>query len=139
MQVNSFLFMICMNYDHNKKFGLLKFHSCYGKFYLNSPNGYSRNIINVQTAWNTSFMPSDPGISELYALELGGKSHLFTKLRFHLGFDVISFTLSLPLHPYLWGGYWLARLILACCYCFPLLYRHWNLCYSKLVKKEIKH
>ena len=28
-----------MNYDHNKKFGLLKFHSGYGKF--NSPKGYS--------------------------------------------------------------------------------------------------
>jgi len=41
--------MICMNYDHNKKFGLLKFHSGYGKFYLNSPKGYSRKIINAQT------------------------------------------------------------------------------------------
>ena len=27
--------IICMNYDHNKKFGLLKFHSGYGNFYLN--------------------------------------------------------------------------------------------------------
>ena len=42
--------MICMNYDHNKKFGLLKFHSGYGKFNLNSPNGYSLKIINAQTA-----------------------------------------------------------------------------------------
>ena len=42
--------MICMNYDHNKKFGLLEFHSGYGKFYFNSPKGYSRKIINAQTA-----------------------------------------------------------------------------------------
>jgi len=41
--------MICMIYDHNKKFGLLKFHSGYGTFYLNSPKGYSRKIINAQT------------------------------------------------------------------------------------------
>jgi len=41
--------MICMNYDHNKKFGLLKFHSGYGKFNLNSPQGYSRKIFNAQT------------------------------------------------------------------------------------------
>jgi len=38
-----------MNYDHNKKFGQLKFHLGYGKFYLNSPKGYSRKIINAQT------------------------------------------------------------------------------------------
>ena len=30
--------MICMTYDHNKKFGLFKFHS-----------GYSRKIVNAQT------------------------------------------------------------------------------------------
>jgi len=42
--------MICMNYDHNKKFGLLKFHSGYEKFNLNSPKGYSLQIINAQTA-----------------------------------------------------------------------------------------
>ena len=42
--------MICMNYDHNKKFGLLKFHSGYGKFNLNSPKGYSLKTINAQTA-----------------------------------------------------------------------------------------
>jgi len=42
--------MICMNYDHNEKFGLLKFHSGYGTFYLNSPKGYSRKTINAQTA-----------------------------------------------------------------------------------------
>ena len=41
--------MICMNYDHNKKFGLLKFHSGYRKVYLNSPKGYGRKVINAQT------------------------------------------------------------------------------------------
>jgi len=44
--------MICIHYDHNKKFGLLKFHSGYGKFYFNSPKGYSRTIINAQTVWH---------------------------------------------------------------------------------------
>jgi len=43
-----------MNYDHKKKFGLLKFHSGYGKFYLNSPMGYCRKIINAQTVWRLS-------------------------------------------------------------------------------------
>jgi len=38
-----------MNYDNNKKFGLLQFHSGYGMFYLNSPTGYIRKIINAQT------------------------------------------------------------------------------------------
>jgi len=38
-----------MNYDNNKKFGLLQFHSGYGKNYLNSPKGYDRKIINAQT------------------------------------------------------------------------------------------
>ena len=41
--------MICMNYDHNKKFGLFKFHSGYGKFNLNNLKGYSLKIINAQT------------------------------------------------------------------------------------------
>jgi len=41
--------MICRNYDDNKKFGLLQFDSGYVKFYLNSPKGYSRKIINAQT------------------------------------------------------------------------------------------
>ena len=41
--------MICMNYDHNKKFGLLKFYSGFEKFNLNSPKGYSLKIINAQT------------------------------------------------------------------------------------------
>ena len=41
--------MICMNYDHIKKFGLFKFHSGYGKFYFNSPKGYNQKIINAQT------------------------------------------------------------------------------------------
>jgi len=59
--------MICMNYDHNKKFGLLKFHSGYEKFNLNSPKGYSLKIINAQTEpnviiftnnliWNTFYL-----------------------------------------------------------------------------------
>jgi len=39
-----------MNYDHNKKFGLLKFYSGYGQFILNSSKGYSLKIINAQTA-----------------------------------------------------------------------------------------
>jgi len=42
----------CMNYDHNQFFGLFKFHSGYVKFYLNSPKGYNRKIINAQTAIN---------------------------------------------------------------------------------------
>jgi len=41
--------MICMNYDHNNKFGLLKFYLGYGKFYLNSQKGFSRKTINAQT------------------------------------------------------------------------------------------
>ena len=40
-----------MHYDNNKKFGLLQFHSGYGKLnlHVNSPKGYSRKIINAQT------------------------------------------------------------------------------------------
>ena len=38
-----------MNYDLNKYFALFKFQSDYWKIYLNSPRGYSRNIISVQT------------------------------------------------------------------------------------------
>ena len=45
-----------MNYDHNKKFGLLKFHSGYGKVNLNSPKGYSLKIINAQTARDHFFL-----------------------------------------------------------------------------------
>ena len=56
-----------MNYDYNKKFGLLKFHSGYGKFNLNSPKGYSLNIINAQTAYKTL-------ISERGADQFGFKS-----------------------------------------------------------------
>jgi len=41
--------IICRNYDHNKKFGLLHFHSGYRKIYFNSPKGYIRKIINAQT------------------------------------------------------------------------------------------
>jgi len=48
--------MICMNYDHNKKFGLLKFHSGYGKVNLNSPKGYSLKIINAQTGANNTIV-----------------------------------------------------------------------------------
>ena len=39
-----------MNFDHNKKYGLIKFHSGYGKFNLNIPKGYSLKVINAQTA-----------------------------------------------------------------------------------------
>jgi len=49
--------MICMNYDHNKKFGLLKLHSGYEKFNLNSPKGYSLKIINAQTGYDTHLRP----------------------------------------------------------------------------------
>jgi len=45
-----------MNYDHNKKFGLLKFHSRYGKFYFNSRKEYTRKIINAQTGVEESFI-----------------------------------------------------------------------------------
>jgi len=48
--------MICMYYDHNKKFGLLKFNLGYGKFNLNSPKGYSLKIINAQTDINLLFI-----------------------------------------------------------------------------------
>ena len=41
--------MICRNYANNKKFGVLQIHSGYEQFYLNSPKGYSRKIINAQT------------------------------------------------------------------------------------------
>ena len=44
----------CMNYDHNKNVGLFKFRSGYRKLYLNSPEGYSRKIINAQTAIHVS-------------------------------------------------------------------------------------
>jgi len=49
--------MICMNYD-NKKFGLLKFHSGYGKIYFKSPKGYSQKIINAQTDYKYSTLSS---------------------------------------------------------------------------------
>jgi len=41
--------MICMNYDHNKLFGLLEFHSGYEKINLNSPKGYSLKKTNAHT------------------------------------------------------------------------------------------
>ena len=47
--------MICMNYDNNKKFGLLQFYSGYVNFYLNSPKIYSRKIINAQTECSCPF------------------------------------------------------------------------------------
>jgi len=34
--------MHCIDYDHNKYFGLFKFQSGYRKFYMNSAKGYSR-------------------------------------------------------------------------------------------------
>ena len=46
-----------MNYDHNKTFGLLKFHSGYENFYLNSPKGYSLKIINAQTGCGINCEP----------------------------------------------------------------------------------
>ena len=59
--------MICMNYDHNKKFGLLQFYSGYAKKYFNSPKGYSRKIINVQTVpapsvRHVSYLPAGVGL-----------------------------------------------------------------------------
>jgi len=49
--------MICINYNLNKKFGLLKFHWGYGKFYFNSPKGYNRKIINAQTGFKQPTHP----------------------------------------------------------------------------------
>ena len=46
-----------MNYEHNKKFGLLKFHSGYGHLNLNSPKGYSLKIINAQTGHDVYVSP----------------------------------------------------------------------------------
>jgi len=43
-----------MNYDNNKKFGLLQFYSGHGHFYLNSPKGFCRKKINAQTGPNRS-------------------------------------------------------------------------------------
>jgi len=51
---------ICMNYDHNTKFGLLKFYLSYGKFNLNSQKGYSLKIIYAQTAFPVYKMFSSP-------------------------------------------------------------------------------
>jgi len=53
--------MNCMNYDHNKKFGLSKFHSGYWTFYLNSPKGYSQKIISAQTDFDyvIKFFPQE--------------------------------------------------------------------------------
>jgi len=48
--------MICINHEHNKKFGLFKFHSGDGKFNLNSLRGYSLKIFNAQTAHVSDFI-----------------------------------------------------------------------------------
>jgi len=45
-----------MNCDHNKSFGLFTFQSGYRKLHLNSPKGYSRKIINAQTASNKEYL-----------------------------------------------------------------------------------
>jgi len=60
-----------MNYDHNKKFGLLKFHSGYGKFNLNNPKGYSLKIINVQTAsgrWQLKTQGKSDSLQHIYCV-----------------------------------------------------------------------
>jgi len=56
-----------MNYDHNKTFGLLKFHSGYGTFYLNSLKGYCLKIIKAQTARNTNVKAVFPIHFPIYA------------------------------------------------------------------------
>jgi len=43
-----------------KKFGLFQFQSGYRKFYLNSPKGDSRTIINAQTEFNCLMVKSIP-------------------------------------------------------------------------------
>ena len=48
--------VVCMNYDHNNKFRLLKLYSGYGKVNLNSPKGYSLKIINAQTGANNTIV-----------------------------------------------------------------------------------
>jgi len=64
--------MICMKYDHNKKFGLLQFHSGYGKFYFNSPKGYNRKIINAQTELNINLLL---GISKILFMTKGNQNN----------------------------------------------------------------
>jgi len=72
-----------MNYHNNKKFGLLQFHSGYGTFYLNSPKGYSRKIINAQTGsyLNTQLFAS-PQFK--YKLTLALKVHFSSRNTAHL-------------------------------------------------------
>ena len=69
--------MICMNYYNNKKFGLLQFYSGYGKFYFNSPKGYSQKIINTQTdIENINFCINKTFFDacyDLYSIQLYGK------------------------------------------------------------------
>ena len=66
--------MICMNYDYNKKFGLLKFHSGYEKFNLNSPMGYSLKIINVQTGVDELIFQINNVDHYLYCLVISNQS-----------------------------------------------------------------
>jgi len=76
--------MNCINYDNNKKLGLLQFHSGYENFYLNSSEGYSRKIINAQTA--VGCKPKSRLVMELFDLLLffkfikmfGKKKHFST-------------------------------------------------------------
>ena len=77
--------MICMNIDHNKKFGLLKFYSGYGKFNLNSPKGYSLKIINAQTA-STRFHPFFAAQVYLCRRGMGNMKGLFKQMDNVYGF-----------------------------------------------------
>jgi len=62
--------MNCMNNDLNKKIGLFKFQLGHRKFYLNSPKGYNRNIINAHTGLQAGdddsgrCTSSDPNLSD---------------------------------------------------------------------------
>jgi len=76
--------MICINYDHNKKFGLLKFHSNYDIIYLNSPKGYSLKIINTQTDTSRSAYKLDMTFHETsksIILMLKNEHHLVGVIR----------------------------------------------------------
>ena len=57
-----------MKYDYNKKFGLLKFHSGYGQFNLNSPKGYSLKIINAQT--DSEQIPHDAALTSPRSVDI---------------------------------------------------------------------
>jgi len=45
--------MYCINYNYNKKFELFKFQEGFITFHVNSPQGYSPQIISGQTAIGT--------------------------------------------------------------------------------------